>query len=189
MATGLSERQNRILEVIREFVAEHAYPPSHRDIMQRADISSTSVVSYNLRRLRDFGLIDLPDAYGRALRLIGDAATGREIMVPLVGELRGDALLPAHTGEVDCPTVAVTPSAIATASANVFAVRVWGSALWEVSLADGDIVLIDGSGGPIDPDGTYAVWRPDYRETAIVLGRDIGDAEVQGRLCGMMRVW
>lgn len=189
MPTALSERQTRILEVIRGFIAEHHYPPSHRDIMRMADISSTSVVSYNLRRLRDFDLVELSDTYGRALRLIGPGSPSYEIMVPLIGEMRVDRLLPHYTGEASWPTVAVAASSIQGASEHIFAVCVRGSAFWDVSLAEEDIVLIDGIASPLDPDATYAVWRPDYRETAIVLGRDIGDAEIQGRLCGMMRVW
>ncbi|KKK48193.1 hypothetical protein LCGC14_3147590, partial [marine sediment metagenome] len=190
MATGLTERQSRILEVIREFIGEHSYPPSHRDIMRMADISSTSVVSYNLRRLRDFDLIDLPDAYGRALRLIGDAAGSHEIMVPLIGEMRPDRPLPHYTVEARWPTVAVAPLSIQGASAHVFAVSVWGSAFWEASLGDADVLLMDRDGGFIDREGTYAVWHPGLHEMTIVSGADIGrSVEVQARLRGMMRLW
>ena len=190
-ATELSSKQQRILRAIEQFIDRHGYPPSHRDLMRLADISSTSVVAYNLRLLRDRGLVELPAARGRALRLIGPAAR-YEIMVPLIGEMRPDRPLAPYMGEPDdWPTVAVAAASIRGASAHVFAVRVWGSTFWDVSLAEEDIVLIDGRDRPIDPDpdGTYVVWRPDRQETAIVPGRDIGNAEVQGRVCGMMRLW
>ena len=51
MAERLSERQKRIVEFLNEYVEENGYPPSIREIGAAAGISSTSVVSYNLKRL------------------------------------------------------------------------------------------------------------------------------------------
>ena len=49
---GLSQRQKRILQFIRDHQSEHGYPPTIREIGNAADISSTSVVDYNLRVLQ-----------------------------------------------------------------------------------------------------------------------------------------
>ena len=57
MAEGLSDKQQRILQFVEEFLDEHDYPPSIRDIQTGCDISSTSVVDYNLKRLEERGLI------------------------------------------------------------------------------------------------------------------------------------
>ncbi len=38
---GLSDRQQRMLEFIREFIEEHQYPPTIREIGRAAGISST----------------------------------------------------------------------------------------------------------------------------------------------------
>jgi hypothetical protein len=46
----LSDRQKRMLDFIQRFTAESGYPPSIREIGEAADISSTSVVNYNLNR-------------------------------------------------------------------------------------------------------------------------------------------
>ena len=44
----LSSKQERILYFLRRFLEEKDYPPTIRDIAFGCDISSTSVVDYNL---------------------------------------------------------------------------------------------------------------------------------------------
>jgi len=51
----LSDRQKRMLEFIQRFTADSGYPPSIREIGDAADISSTSVVNYNLNILEREG--------------------------------------------------------------------------------------------------------------------------------------
>ncbi|MBI2912602.1 MAG: repressor LexA, partial [Chloroflexi bacterium] len=47
----ISAKQRRILEYIGDFIGKHEYPPSIRQIQESCQISSTSVVDYNLRIL------------------------------------------------------------------------------------------------------------------------------------------
>ena len=53
----LSERQSRILEFIKHFMSEHQFPPTVRDIQAGCEISSTSVVDYNLHILQRHGYL------------------------------------------------------------------------------------------------------------------------------------
>ena len=71
MADGLSEKQQRILAFVERFLDEHDYPPSIRDIQQGCDISSTSVVDYNLKRLEERGLLRRDREISRAIQLPG----------------------------------------------------------------------------------------------------------------------
>ncbi|MFP6651566.1 MAG: repressor LexA, partial [Dehalococcoidia bacterium] len=52
MPPKLSRRQQDILEFIQEFMEEHQFPPTVRDIQAGCEISSTSVVDYNLHKLQ-----------------------------------------------------------------------------------------------------------------------------------------
>ena len=61
----LSDRQQRMLEFISVFLDENGYPPTVRDIQHGCDISSTSVVDYNLRALARLGLITRAATIGR----------------------------------------------------------------------------------------------------------------------------
>src|SRR3972149_12064061 len=81
-----SDRQKRMLEFIRRFTADSGSPPSIREIGEAADISSTSVVNYNLNRLVEEGFLSrdhnvsrglrLTDKLGRAAQRLTDIARG-----------------------------------------------------------------------------------------------------------------
>lgn len=66
----LSERQKRILEVLEEFQEQQGYPPSIREICEKAHISSTSVVNYYLDQLEELGYIQRDDRVSRGIRLV-----------------------------------------------------------------------------------------------------------------------
>ncbi|MDY6050544.1 MAG: transcriptional repressor LexA [Corynebacterium sp.] len=55
--TGLTERQRRILEVIRDSVSLRGYPPSIREIGTAAGLHSSSSVAYQLKELEKKGFI------------------------------------------------------------------------------------------------------------------------------------
>lgn len=66
---NLSDRQKKILHYIAEFVEEHNYPPTIRQIGAACDISSTSVVKYNLTKLESEELILRDPEVSRGLSL------------------------------------------------------------------------------------------------------------------------
>src|ERR1041384_1342035 len=68
-ADSLSLRQERILAYIREFVQDHGYPPAIRDIQAKLQISSTSVVAYNLKALETKGMIQREGNVSRGIKL------------------------------------------------------------------------------------------------------------------------
>ena len=72
----LSQRQETILAFINDYVDEHGYPPSIREIGAAAGISSTSVVDYNLRILERDGLLRRDREVSRGLGLRGPAERG-----------------------------------------------------------------------------------------------------------------
>jgi len=57
MEKKLSQKQTRILGFIRDFLDDHQFPPTVRDIQAGCQISSTSVVDYNLRILQREGYL------------------------------------------------------------------------------------------------------------------------------------
>src|SRR4051794_6922906 len=83
----LSERQRFILEYIREFVRDHGYAPSIREIKSAVEMAglvrtasgntSTSVVDYNLRALEDAGYIRRDRNKSRAIELVDSSGRSR----------------------------------------------------------------------------------------------------------------
>ena len=70
MKKELSTKQKNILDFIENFLNEHHYPPTIRDIQQGCEISSTSVVDYNLRILKQKGLLNRDAEVSRGIELV-----------------------------------------------------------------------------------------------------------------------
>src|SRR5438067_5491822 len=56
-ATGLTPRQRRVLEVIRDSVERRGYPPSMREIGEAVGLTSTSSVAHQLTTLEKKGFL------------------------------------------------------------------------------------------------------------------------------------
>ena len=61
----------RILEFLQEFYFENGIPPTVRDIQQACEISSTSVVDYNLKQLEEAGYLNRRREVARGIELLG----------------------------------------------------------------------------------------------------------------------
>lgn len=70
-----TRNRDRIYHYLIDYYAEHGVAPSVREIMTGADVSSTSVVTYNLRVLVDTGL----------LRRVNNDRAARSV-IPVYGE-------------------------------------------------------------------------------------------------------
>ena len=111
MAKGkLSERQEEMIEFIGTFSRAKGYPPTIRQIGEAVNISSTSVVNYNLNKLERDGYILRDLKVSRGVRLadgVGRRAlrADQRITIPLAGfifaTLNMDALpLTEHLGPI-----------------------------------------------------------------------------------------
>ena len=67
MERPTTAKQQRILEVIREFTSEQGYPPSVREIGERVGLSSSSTVQAHLKTLERHGLLRRDPTKPRAL--------------------------------------------------------------------------------------------------------------------------
>ncbi|WP_232806984.1 LexA family protein, partial [Geodermatophilus chilensis] len=72
---GLTQRQRRVLEVIRDSIERRGYPPSVREIGEAVGLSSASSVAHQLSVLQKKGWLRRDPNRPRALdvRLPGDA--------------------------------------------------------------------------------------------------------------------
>jgi repressor LexA len=86
----LSDRQKKILDVLARFQRQYGYPPSIREICNKAEISSTSVVNYYLDQLQEMGYIERDGGVSRGIRLI--KTTGETTISPSFGQSVGSQL-------------------------------------------------------------------------------------------------
>lgn len=210
-----SDKQERILDFLREFLAQHDYPPSIRDIQTGCAISSTSVVDYNLKALEAKGLIQRDREVSRGIKLVGEERHGEPagtIRLPLLGTIAAGRPLPVPTDEGVDPshageTIPVPPHVLGgRRRENVYALRVQGTSMIDALIDDGDIVIMEPA-ETVDDGEMAAVWLKDanevtlkkfYREGARVrlqprnttmapIYHPAEDVQVQGRVMGSIR--
>src|SRR5215813_2914006 len=131
-----SDRQLGILTVMREWIEEHGYPPTVREIGAAVGLAPSSV-DHHLKALKRQGLLRR-DAHGpRAVdirRVVPDAA----ISVPLVGQIAaGRPILAEENVDDELPL----PSTL-VGHGTLFALRVHGESMIGAAIRDGDTVVV-----------------------------------------------
>lgn len=144
MAKQLTKRQQTVLEAIRNWIREHGYSPTIRELGQQLGIRSLRGVTTHLDaiqkkgflkrepRARSISLSDLVAPFERALR------------VPVVGRIRaGSPVLAQEQVEghvvVDGAWLGRTT---ASAQAEHFALKVKGDSMINAGILEGDFVII-----------------------------------------------
>ena len=91
----VSRRQQAILQFIERFLDENDYPPTIRDIQSELDISSTSVVDYNLKALEARGLIRRNSKISRGIELVNRGVGRRNVVaIPVIGQIAAGLPIP-----------------------------------------------------------------------------------------------
>ena len=153
-ADGLTPRQRRILEVIREWVGRFGYPPSVREIGEAVGLTSTSSVAHQLRALERKGYLrrdpNRPRAVGvlpadstaqdpaHGENLSGDSTRPSPVFVPVVGRIAAGGPVLAEQAVED---VFPLPREI-VGEGSLFLLRVVGDSMVEAAITDGDWVVV-----------------------------------------------
>jgi repressor LexA len=147
---GTTEKQLRILDVIREFTAEMGYPPSVREIGERVGLSSSSTVQSHLKTLERRGLLRRDPTKPRALvpadmvlRAVAPPArreSGPEtISLPIVGRVAAGVPITAVENLED---TFVLPASFVGKHGS-FMLRVKGDSMIDAAILDGDLVVVE----------------------------------------------
>jgi repressor LexA len=152
---GLTQRQRRVLEVIRDSIERRGYPPSVREIGEAVGLSSASSVAHQLSVLQKKGWLRRDPNRPRALdvRLPGDSphsaaasdlAAGAEgqgsapTYVPLVGRIAAGGPVLAEQAVED---VFPLPREL-VGEGTLFMLKVVGDSMVEAAICDGDWVVV-----------------------------------------------
>jgi len=144
---ALSPKQKRILNFTRKFLDSRGYPPSVRDIVSGCEISSTSVVAYNLARLEAAGYIRRHADISRGIEILTNRRSYRHnVTVPIIGEIAAGEPIPVPHSEtwdtVASEELEVTED-LTRGKQRVYALRVKGTSMIDALIKDGDIVLME----------------------------------------------
>jgi repressor LexA len=154
--TGLTRRQQAILDVIRNSVERRGYPPSIRVICESAGLASTSSVAHQLAMLERKGFLrrdpnrpravdvrgvetDKPKAARRALAVTDDAPrSDAPVFVPVVGRIAAGGPILAEQMIED---VFPLPKAL-VGDGSLFMLKVVGDSMVDAAISDGDWVVV-----------------------------------------------
>jgi repressor LexA len=157
---------------MREFIDEHDYPPSIRDIQLGCDISSTSVVDYNLKALERQGHIRRDREVSRAIELLdrGGGRRSRTVPVPIIGTIAAGQPIPVPTADtwetIDPDNIFEATEEMTRGRENVFALRVRGTSMIDALVNDGDIVILEQTSKCDDGD-MVAAWLKRENEATL----------------------
>ena len=152
---GLTQRQRRVLEVIRDSIERRGYPPSVREIGEAVGLSSASSVAHQLSVLQKKGWLRRDPNRPRALdvRLPGDSVHAAQAGP---GTSSDDVAMPAPTyvplvGRIDAGGPVLDEQALEdvfplprelVGEGTLFMLKVVGDSMVEAAICDGDGVVV-----------------------------------------------
>jgi len=190
----LTARQRHILTVIRDWVGEHGYPPTMREIGAAVGLSSPSTVAHHMAILQKNGFIRRDAHSSRAVYLLdGSVDDGRPLdtagptgndrrgdsaddaRVPVLGAIAAGAPILAEEHVEDELTLPLS----LVGRGNLFALRVKGDSMIEAAICDGDLVVVRQQ--QVAESGDIVAAMIDGEATVKVLRLRDGNAELLPR--------
>ena len=171
---GLGERHQKILGFIQEYQNKHKHPPSIREIGERCDISSTSVVNYYLDQLEKSGHIERDRKISRGLRLSSLTVNSDMLRIPILGPIAAGIPLPelqpgvSYMTDNETHAVDIARNMLPSKEKgnNLYALEVKGDSMIDAMINDGDIVVlkpaVEARNGEM-----VAVWLPRENEATL----------------------
>jgi len=201
---GLTPRQLKILQVIKTAVEDQGYPPSMREIGEKAGLSSTASVTYQLQILEEKGWIRRDASRGRAIEITlpgqdGEAAPqDKTRLIPLVGRIAaGNPIL----AEQEVEEVLPLPESI-VGKGDLFLLQVKGDSMIDAAICDGDYVVIRAQkncekgeivAAMIDGEATVKTWSKKDGHFWLLPANDdyapipADNAEILGKVTAVLR--
>lgn len=173
----LSERQEQVLEFIRQTVSARGYPPSVREIGEAVGLSSPSSVHAHLNSLVEAGVVRRDPTKPRAIVVVDESTlagqSDRVREVPLLGRIAaGTPILAAeHVEEVLPLPVDLV------GDGPVFLLEVKGDSMIDAGIHEGDLVVVRSQPDANDGD-IVAVLVDDEEATVKRLRRRDGKVEL-----------
>jgi repressor LexA len=137
---NLTKRQQEIFDFVKQYVSEHGYPPTVRDIGKAIGLTSSSTVHAHLANLEKLGLLRRDPTKPRAIEVLKDKA--RQVVtppgLPVVGQVAaGQPVLADENIEEYVPV-----PGIAGGDDGEFVLRVKGDSMKDAGILEGDFVIV-----------------------------------------------
>jgi repressor LexA len=137
----LTERQQQILDFIRQSIKNNGYPPSVREIGEAVGLRSSSTVHAYLVQLEELGLIRKDPTKPRAIIPVDNEEPeqmSQALSLPLVGKVAAGTPILA---EQNIETYLSVPSELVGFGTH-FLLEVKGDSMVEAGILDGDYLIV-----------------------------------------------
>ncbi len=138
----LTDKQQRYLDYLRDYIREHGRAPSLREAAEAFGVSHAAV-GHLLKVLEEKGYIRREGRYSRTVHILNRVGAppgpDRARTVPIIGRIT--AGLPMYAQEEWSGTVAVDAGIYR--GAHLFALRVQGDSMKNVGILDGDLAICE----------------------------------------------
>lgn len=135
MTRGLTDRQTQVLEFISQYLEDHSYPPTVREVAANFGFRSPRAAHDHMKALQRKGYIRTTPNRPRTLEVLKPL---RAKGIPLLGRIAaGEPILAIEEAE---QRVDLDPAFFG--SGSFFALKVNGDSMIEDHIAEGDLVIL-----------------------------------------------
>ncbi len=140
----LTDKQTKILNCIKKFIAEKGYAPTIRELCKLCNLSSTATMFVHLKNLTNKGYINQTESKFRTIELNVpnefDKNQDSVISIPLLGKVAAGNPIEAIENPNDFFSL---PKELVPKNHEVFALEVNGESMINAGIFDGDIVIVE----------------------------------------------
>lgn len=135
---SLTDRQQAVLDYLRQHVATHGRPPTLWEVAEAFGLASPTGVAKHLQALAEKGFIALEPGRARGIRLLGSNPQAGGMVLPILGRVAAGAPIGA-AGELG-DGLLVDPRLFKRAPD--YLLRVQGHSMRDDGIFDGDLVAV-----------------------------------------------
>ena len=140
----LTGKQKYILQILKQLIAENGYPPTVREIGEKANLSSPATIHFHLSKLEEKGYIKKDDNKNRTIEiLVPNEYLQKDesvVEVPMLGKVTAGTPIEA----IETPDEYFSiPASMITTTNEVFTLKVSGESMINVGIYDGDILIVE----------------------------------------------
>lgn len=140
----LTEKQEYILQILKQLKAKNGYSPTVREIGEAANLHSPATIHFHLQQLEEKGFIKKNSKKNRTIELLVPneflETDDNVVEVPLLGKVTAGTPIEA----IETPDEYFSlPANLVSNKKEVFTLKVSGESMINVGIYDGDILIVE----------------------------------------------
>ena len=140
----LTEKQEYILQILKQLKAKNGYAPAVREIGAAANLHSPATIHFHLKKLEEKGFIKKDTSKNRTIEILVpnefEETNENIVEVPLLGKVTAGTPIEA----IETPDEYFSlPANLVTNKKEVFTLKVSGESMINVGIYDGDILIVE----------------------------------------------